>query len=235
MIAAVVTVGLVAQAAEPASASSLDHYGYYFGPQLDRLDEVSDHSNVAFVQAGGEVTMKSLSHPKDAPPIGNCSAPLPYGGIYAMCAIPLMAAETIANLTALSERNMKAVLLVQTVFMASETVLLPTYKQRWDLYWKLVSPHAAKILTIYPMDEPPQTWPPTGAYAEMVRYINASTPAVPPLTAVLSGGRVKGIECAMNASACAPPWPFMKERGPYELPPEISWIGFDDYNCWDEK
>jgi hypothetical protein len=34
---------------------------------------------------------------------------------------------------------MKAVLLVQTVFMASETALLPIYKERWDLYWKLVS------------------------------------------------------------------------------------------------
>jgi hypothetical protein len=66
-----------------------------------------------------------------------------------------------------------------------------------------------------------------------VKYIKQSTPAVPPLTAVLSGGRVKGIECAMNASACEGPWPYMKERGPYELPPEVDWIGFDDYNCWD--
>ena len=26
----------------------------------------------------------------------------------------------------------------------------------------------------------------------------------------------------------------MKERGPYELPPEIDWVGFDQYNCWDK-
>ena len=182
-------------------ANSLQHYGYYFGPQLNELDTVSDHSNVAFVDPGGEVLLTALSHPAGSPSIGNCT------NIYAMCGIPLMAAEAIANLTALAAVNMKGVLLVQTVFMADVKVLLPIYKARWDLFWSLVSPHADAILTIYPEDEPPQTWPPTGAYTEMVAYINQSTPPVPPMTAVLSGGRVKGIECAMNASACAGPWP----------------------------
>ena len=207
---------------------ALRHYGYYFGPNLNELDRVSDHSNVALVEPGGEVLLKTLSHPAGAPAIGNCT------DIYDMCAIPHMAAEAVANLTDLAKVNMKAVLLVQTVFMADVKQLLPIHQQRWDLFWSLVSPHAANILTIYPEDEPPQTWPPTGSYAEMVAYIKQSTPAVPPLTAVLSGGRVKGIECSMNVSACAPPWPYMKERGPYELPPEIDWIGFDQYNCWDK-
>ena len=91
--------------------NTLRHYGYYFGPNLNELDRVSDHSNVALVEPGGEVLLKTLSHPAGAPAIGNCT------DIYDMCAIPHMAAEAIANLTDLAKVNMKAVLLVQTLFM----------------------------------------------------------------------------------------------------------------------
>jgi hypothetical protein len=50
-----------------AAPNSLQHYGYYFGPAENELATVSGHSNLAFVEAGGEVTLKSLSHPKGSP------------------------------------------------------------------------------------------------------------------------------------------------------------------------
>lgn len=34
---------------------------------------------------------------------------------------------------------------------------------RWRRYWSIVRPHAGSILALYPLDEPPHCWPPTGA------------------------------------------------------------------------
>ena len=78
-------------------------------------------------------------------------------------------------------------------------------------------PMAGSILALYPLDEPPHCWPPTGAYAAMVKTIKAVTPELP-IVAVLNPSFALGL--GSNA---------------YSLPPEVDWVGFDEYGCWNQS
>jgi hypothetical protein len=201
---------LLAGTALPGAAGgALQHYGYYFGPDLNELDTVADHSNVALVAPGGEVLEPGRGY------TGNCT------DIYAMCAIPRMAAAAVANLTALRARNMTALVSVQTVFMGSETALLPIHHARWSLFWDGIKQHAGAILAFYPMDEPPQGC--SGCYANMTRIIKASAPIIL-ILAVFATAVARGLGLPGND------WAHKTVDGP-----QVDWVGYDDYNCWDDR
>eukprot|EP01052_Picozoa_sp_SAG31_P039192 SAG31_NODE_5386_length_2572_cov_1.695916_1_plen_712_part_10 len=181
----------------PPPLADVKQFGWYFVNDTSELPHVSTFSTSIFVGNGGNALTASCT---DA---------------YAPCAVPLLAAADIRNLTTLAERNMTAILNgIQTIFQSDVATLLPDWRQRWATYWNLVRPHAKAILAFYPMDEPPHTWPPTGAYKNMTKLIKATAPDIP-IAATLSPSIIRGLE-----------------YGAYDLPPEVDWVGFDSYNCW---
>ena len=176
--------------------SAMSQFGWYFVADVSELPQVSLFSTSIFVGNGGNVLTKTCTD------------------VYAPCAVPLLAAADIQNLTSLGELNMTAVMSIETIFQSDVKTLLPDWRQRWETYWQLVRPHAKHILAWYPMDEPPHTWPPTGAYKNMTKQIRATAPGIP-IAATVSPSIIRGLEF-----------------GAYDLPPEVDWVGFDSYNCW---
>ena len=121
-----------------------------------------------------------------------------------------MAAADIAAITELRAKNMTAILGTPgNVLTFGQQKMQPGYTQRWQEYWRLVQPHAAGILALYPFDEP--TAAQMEIYSVCVKLIKASAPTIP-IAAVVTPSSVLGIEF-----------------GGYALPPEVDWIGFD--NC----
>jgi hypothetical protein len=67
---------------------------------------------------------------------------------------------------------------------------------------------------ILPVDEPSPTLIKSGVYGTIVKAIKQSAPHIS-IAAVVTPSAVKGIEF-----------------GAYDLPPEVDWIGGDQYGCW---
>ena len=97
------------------------------------------------------------------------------------------------------------------------TLLRKDWQQQWDKYWASASPYASSILAFYPIDEPPPGLIASGAYGTLLKAIKASAPHIP-IAAVVTPSAVRGIEF-----------------GAYSLPPEVDWIGGDQYGCWAEE
>ena len=75
----------------------------------------------------------------------------------------------------------------------------------------------SSILAFYPIDEPLPSLIASGAYGTLVKAIKTSAPHIP-IAAVVTPRDVRGIEF-----------------GAYALPPEVDWIGGDQYGCWAEE
>ena len=75
----------------------------------------------------------------------------------------------------------------------------------------------SSILAFYPIDEPLPSLIASGAYGTLVKAIKASAPHIP-IAAVVTPSDVRGIEF-----------------GAYALPPEVDWVGGDQYGCWAEE
>lgn len=99
----------------------------------------------------------------------------------------------------------------------NSTLLRKDWQQQWGRYWDSASPYASSILAFYPIDEPPPTLIASGAYGTLVKAIKTSAPQIP-IAAVITPSAVRGIEF-----------------GAYSLPPEVDWIGGDQYGCWAEE
>ena len=132
-----------------------------------------------------------------------------------------MALADIVSIQQLKAKNMTAILGTPgNVLTLGQRSMQPDYEQRWREYWGLVRPHSASVLAFYPFDEPTP--------AEMVNYTSCvklirATAATDtrgrkiPIAAVVTPSSVLGIEF-----------------GQFALPPEVDWIGFDNYGCWAE-
>jgi hypothetical protein len=126
-----------------------------------------------------------------------------------------IARADILAIKELMARNMTAILgSPGNVLTVAQGAMQPDYRARWTDYWALVKPYASGILAFYPFDEP--------TAAEMVNYticvqlIKKAVPTIP-IAAVVTPSSAKGIE-----------------YGAFSLPPEVDWIGFDNYGCWAE-
>ena len=91
-------------------------------------------------------------------------------------------------------------------------------RQEWAQYWSIVKPHASHIRAFYPFDEPQASVITNGAFGMICKALKGASPMTPILT-VLDPAAVEAIELGT--------WP--------ELPPEVDWIGFDNYGCWNES
>lgn len=98
----------------------------------------------------------------------------------------------------------------------NNTLLAKDWPKKWHTYWDTISPHSDSILAFYPVDEPQPAQIASGAYGTLVKAIKTSAPHIP-IAAVVTPSAVRGIEFSA-----------------YSLPPEVDWIGGDQYSCWAE-
>ena len=133
-----------------------------------------------------------------------------------------MALADILAIQKLRARNMTAILGTPgNVLTIAQQSMQPGYEQRWAEYWALVKPHSSSVLAFYPFDEP--TAAELAHYTTCVKLIRATAAVDPagrpiPIAAVVTPSSVQGIEV-----------------GVFELPPEVDWLGFDNYGCWAEE
>ena len=132
-----------------------------------------------------------------------------------------MAHNDILAIEQLRARNMTAILGTPgNVLTLAQRSLQPDYEQRWAEYWRLVKPHSSAVLAFYPFDEP--TVAELEDYDTCVKLIRSTAPTDPtgrkiPIAAVVTPSSVLGIEA-----------------GTFDLPKEVDWVGFDNYECWAE-
>lgn len=130
-----------------------------------------------------------------------------------------LADRNVAELKQLASLNMSGVLPCDGVFFefsSGSAHLRQNWSANWHFYWSKVSPYAANIRALYPADEPPPAMLASGVYAKVVSALHASAPNID-IAAVVTQSAVKGMAA-----------------GAYELPAEVTLIGFDAYNCWAE-
>jgi hypothetical protein len=115
--------------------------------------------------------------------------------------------------------NISVVISCSGLFLdpSNHTALVQGWQQNWDTYWASIAPYTTSILAFYPIDEPSPGLISTGAYGTIVRAIKHSAPHIP-IAAVVTPSAVRGIEF-----------------GAFSLPPEVDWIGGDDYGCWGQE
>jgi hypothetical protein len=123
-----------------------------------------------------------------------------------------LAQRNAAELRALQRQNMTGILPCGGVFRKNATTLRGNWSEDWARYWAIVSPHAAAISAFAPFDEPQMSQ--MAIYSTVVKAIHAAAPHIP-IAAVVTQGFMVGIEL---------------ER--FDLPPEVSMVGFDAYGCW---
>ena len=133
-----------------------------------------------------------------------------------------MAIADIEAIQQLKAQNMTAILGTPgNVLTVGQRSMQPDYEQRWHEYWSLVRPHSGTVLAFYPFDEP--TAAEMANYTTCVQLMRATAATDPvgrklPIAAVVTPSSVLGIE-----------------YGQFALPPEVDWIGFDNYGCWAEQ
>lgn len=131
-----------------------------------------------------------------------------------------LANKDIKNLATLYTLGIKGIVNVTSVFYFRDQghfKFRSDYEARWNTYWGYIYPHLSKIASFIPMDEP------TGDmnnYATAVQRIKSKIDKLPkseqiPILMVITPDQVLRIE-----------------KGTLSVPPEISWLGFDEYGCW---
>jgi len=127
----------------------------------------------------------------------------------------------IADLIKLNNLGLKGIVDVSRIFFDPNNDYrpYPDYENRWNIYWAKIYSHLSQVLAFYPMDEPEGNLYSMEDYATAVHLIkiNIDTLAKPiPILMVVTPDGVLRIE-----------------DGSLFVPPEISWLGFDEYGCWD--
>lgn len=135
--------------------------------------------------------------------------------------IPELLEKDIRHLNLYESLGMKGILEVTGVFFdLGNWTLRSDWESRWEKYWLGISPHLSKIGAFYPLDEPDIHVSPQD-YARMVKAIKTSLKATSfkiPLAMVVTSSGVLKIK-----------------NGNLTVPPEIDWLGFDEYDCWGKE
>ena len=122
-----------------------------------------------------------------------------------------------ANLVSLAAKNMTGILGNLPFMNANGSRLGGNWRNRWAQYWSILKPHASHIRAFYPFDEPQASVISNRAFGTICKALKSASPTTPILT-VLDPASVEGIEFGTFP----------------ELPPEVDWIGFDNYGCWND-
>ena len=147
----------------------------------------------------------------------NTSAPCVLPPVVAAHSTTTFLGAQQVGLAGLRAANVTAVVSCEGLFLNGTTRLADNWQQNWASYWASAAPHAASISAFYPVDEPAPALISSGAYGTIVKAIKRSAPHIP-IAAVVTPSAVRGIEF-----------------GAFELPPEVDWLGGDDYGCWAEQ
>ena len=127
--------------------------------------------------------------------------------------------KDIESLNRLNSLKLKGILDLSRVFFDQKNgnSLRPNWQTRWDTYWQAIKPHIENIAALYPIDEPDGRVT-MQDYALVTKAIKAKTTStqrtLPILMVVTPSGALKIKEQTLS------------------VPPEVDWLGFDEYNCW---
>lgn len=134
--------------------------------------------------------------------------------------------STIGQLQAAYERGMKGIVVLSGTFWNyadrgadGKVNLHPDWLDNWDKKWQELLPHLSKIRALYPMDEPDINVRQED-YNQVVSKVKSSLNSV-----------AADIPIMMTLS---PFGPRMVRDKLWQVPPEIDWLGFDEYGCWEE-
>ncbi len=131
-----------------------------------------------------------------------------------------LANKDIQNLNTLNSYGIKGIVDVSGVFFdLQNNTLRSDWEARWNSYWSIMYPHLSKIAAFYPMDEPDGNLPSMTDYAKTTHIIKINLDSVDYPIAILLIVTPSGV--------------IRIRDGTLAIPPEVSWLGFDEYGCWD--
>lgn len=129
-----------------------------------------------------------------------------------------LARRDIYTLLILDSVGSKGILDGSGVFF-DQGLLRPDWEARWNTYWRMLYPYLSMILAFYPTDEP-----------DLNVSMRDYTIVVNAIKDCLNTVHYP-IEILMVVSS---PTVVAIRDGAFLIPQNVSWIGFDEYGCWND-